>query len=109
MGSREGEAKRLSDGSLEAAACKQTTTEDFSSSGVIKKFASILSGLILILVGAVGWILPILPGWPLVIAGLLILSRHFRWARRIVDYGRGKIEKIRGKRGTTPGEPPGDS
>ncbi len=43
----------------------------------------IITGFVLILVGMIGWLLPVLPGWALIIAGLALLSRHFHWARRL--------------------------
>lgn len=43
-----------------------------------------LVGAILITVGFAGIVLPILPGWALIIGGLLLLSREFDWAARIV-------------------------
>lgn len=38
----------------------------------------------LLLVGLVGLLLPILPGWLLLIPGLLLLASHFHWARRLL-------------------------
>jgi uncharacterized membrane protein YbaN (DUF454 family) len=38
-------------------------------------------GWILVVLGAAGLILPVLPGTPLLIAGLVMLSTEHRWAR----------------------------
>ncbi len=52
-----------------------------------------LIGVILIVLGLAGIVLPILPGWALVIGGLLVLSREFAWARRIVNKIREPLER----------------
>jgi uncharacterized protein len=39
------------------------------------------SGWTLLILGAVGLMLPFLPGVPLLIAGLVMLSADYRWAR----------------------------
>jgi uncharacterized protein len=38
-------------------------------------------GWILLILGVAGLMLPVLPGTPLLIAGLVMLSAHHRWAR----------------------------
>jgi uncharacterized membrane protein YbaN (DUF454 family) len=48
------------------------------------KFPVLVLGWILLLVGVLGLLLPLLPGIPLVIAGLVILSREYDWARRVL-------------------------
>ena len=40
------------------------------------------AGFLLILVGIIGLILPVMPGWVFIISGFALLSRHFRWARK---------------------------
>jgi Putative transmembrane protein (PGPGW) len=56
----------------------------------------IVSGLALIGIGLI-LAIPFVPGpgVPLVIAGLVILSPHFRWARRLVDWAKRKFERVR--------------
>jgi len=44
------------------------------------------AGLVLTVLGLLGLLLPILPGWPLLIPGLLLLGAHFNWARRLLRY-----------------------
>lgn len=48
-------------------------------------------GLILALPGVPG------PGIVLVIAGLALLAEHFQWARRLLDWGKRKVEGLGGK------------
>lgn len=43
--------------------------------------------------GLAGAILPIIPGFPLLIVGLLILAEDFIWARRFTDWGASKLER----------------
>ena len=50
-----------------------------------KKFLVLVLGWILLLVGVLGLLLPLLPGIPPLIAGLVILSREYEWARRLLD------------------------
>lgn len=72
--------------------------------------ARIVGGILLILIGLVGWVLPIVPGWLFMIAGLALLSRHFHWARRLRAFARARVNSARRKlRGPLPANPsPGD-
>lgn len=62
----------------------------------MKKIARIIGGIALILVGAV-LALPLVPGpgIPLMVLGLVILSDHSPLAKRVVDWGKAKLEGIR--------------
>lgn len=46
-----------------------------------RRAALTVVGFALIAVGLAGLILPILPGWLLIIAGFAVLSREYSWAR----------------------------
>jgi uncharacterized protein YqgC (DUF456 family) len=46
----------------------------------------IVGGMALLLLGVVGWILPVIPGWAFVIPGLMLLGREFHWARRALAW-----------------------
>ncbi|MBM3744559.1 MAG: hypothetical protein FJW34_02035 [Acidobacteria bacterium] len=63
---------------------------------VISGFLLIVVGLILSIPGVPG------PGLVLVVLGLVILSKHFHWAGRILEWGKarfeGAMEKAKGKR-----------
>ena len=50
-----------------------------------KRFFMILLGFTLLLLGLIGWALPILPGWAFFFAGLAILAAEFVWARRLLE------------------------
>lgn len=56
-----------------------------------------ITGWGLLIAGVAGCVLPILPGFPLVIAGLLVLSRDYVWARRAVNKARRWAVKLRRK------------
>lgn len=43
-----------------------------------------IGGGLLVLVGLAGFVLPILPGTVLLVAGLLVWSSEFRWARELL-------------------------
>jgi uncharacterized membrane protein YbaN (DUF454 family) len=75
-----------------------------------------LWGWVLVIIGIIGLIMPIMPGWIFLIPGLIILSDYFAWARRLTEWAKRKtnwaeeqaLEKIRG-RGKQDGEHPGPS
>jgi uncharacterized protein YceH (UPF0502 family) len=52
------------------------------------------AGGLLLLVGLLGWFLPLMPGWPFVIAGLAILAGEFVWARRLLDQAREQLGRM---------------
>ena len=59
----------------------------------------IVSGVALLLVGVVGLILPIMPGWVFIIPGLMILADYFAPAKRLLDWAKAKYEAIKTKPG----------
>lgn len=56
----------------------------------LRKVLRPILGVSLILVGIVGLILPIMPGWVFVIPGLLILADYLPPLRRLVDWAKAK-------------------
>ncbi|MCJ7753462.1 MAG: PGPGW domain-containing protein [Thermoanaerobaculales bacterium] len=57
----------------------------------ITPFRKLLIGILgfaLLLVGVIGLVLPFLPGWLLIIAGLAVLSTEYVWAKRLSDGAR---------------------
>ena len=65
----------------------------------MKKIVKIISGVVLILIGLVGLIMPIMPGWVFIIPGLIILAEYFPAVRRLVDWAKSKIEGASGRTG----------
>lgn len=55
-------------------------------------------GVLALLIGVVGWFLPLMPGWPFVVGGLAILAGEFVWARRLLDGVRSRLPGRMGNR-----------
>jgi hypothetical protein len=49
-----------------------------------KRFLLVGTGWVLLVAGAVLGLIPVLQGWPLGIAGLLILASEYEWAHNLV-------------------------
>jgi uncharacterized protein YqgC (DUF456 family) len=47
-----------------------------------------------LLLGLVGLIFPILPGWIFIFVGLLILAKQASWARRALDWLRSRHPRV---------------
>jgi len=58
---------------------------------VILGFLLVIAGLLLALPGVPG------PGLLIALGGLVLLSEHFRWARRALDWAKGKAAEARRK------------
>jgi uncharacterized protein YqgC (DUF456 family) len=58
-------------------------------------FLRILSGVGLVLVGIVGLILPIMPGWIFIIPGLLLLADYFDSAKKLIDWLKRRWSEVR--------------
>ena len=56
----------------------------------------IASGIGLVLLGIIGIILPVMPGWIFLIPGLVILADYYPPIKRLVDWAKAKMEKVRG-------------
>jgi len=54
-------------------------------------------GFALLAVGIAGLVLPVLPGWALIIAGFVVLSREYSWANSALAFAR--RQAARGGRG----------
>lgn len=61
--------------------------------GVKKIFLEAL-GWALLATGIAGLLLPILPGIPLTIAGLLILSSEYAWAKKLIEALRKRFPRL---------------
>ena len=51
-------------------------------------------GWVLVVVGIVGLIMPVMPGWVFLIPGLVILSDYFVWAHRLVTWAKKKVNYV---------------
>jgi uncharacterized membrane protein YbaN (DUF454 family) len=56
----------------------------------VRKISRIAAGIGLVLLGIVGLILPIMPGWVFLIPGLLILADYFPAVHRLVLWAKKK-------------------
>ena len=59
----------------------------------MKRAIRIISGFFMITAGVAGWLLPIIPGWALFIPGLILLSREFHWAKRLLGWLSSRFRK----------------
>jgi hypothetical protein len=67
-----------------------------------------VGGFVLLIVGLAGLVLPILPGIPLIIAGLALLASEYAWARRALERARVRamqaVNKVRRAGGGSDGD-----
>jgi uncharacterized membrane protein YbaN (DUF454 family) len=61
---------------------------------MVKASLRVILGAVLTALGVLGLILPVMPGWIFLIPGLALLSVHFRWARRLLDYFRHRRPRL---------------
>jgi uncharacterized membrane protein YbaN (DUF454 family) len=61
----------------------------------LRKTLEITAGILLVILGLIGGLIPVLQGWMFGIPGLLLLARHFQWARRLVDWAKEKFTGAR--------------
>lgn len=64
---------------------------------ILVRIALVMLGTVLVLSGVIGLLLPIVPGWLLIIPGLAILATEFVWARRLLDTAKEKAAIVRSK------------
>ncbi|MCX6620770.1 MAG: hypothetical protein NTY38_06765 [Acidobacteria bacterium] len=59
----------------------------------MRKLLRLATGILLVLVGIIGLLLPIMPGWVFLIPGLVILADYFPPVRRLVDWAKAKAQQ----------------
>ena len=64
----------------------------------MRGYLEVTAGFLLVGLGVVGLVLPILPGWVFLIPGLVILARHYHWARRFLTLARIQFRKLKGRK-----------
>jgi len=77
----------------------------------MRSLFEIVGGFLLVLIGIVGLILPIMPGWIFLIPGLVLLAQHFDWAKQLVVWAKEKAAAVTGgmRKETGPEQkPPGN-
>ena len=68
----------------------------------MKKILRISAGVGLVLIGLVGLIMPIMPGWDFIIPGLVILADHSPAVKRLLEWAKAKFESARTASGGKP-------
>jgi hypothetical protein len=48
-----------------------------------------------VIIGLIGGLIPVLQGWMFGVPGLILLARHFKWARRLLDWVKSKWDNAR--------------
>ena len=61
----------------------------------MRKVLRIAAGIGLIIIGIIGLILPVMPGWVFIIPGLVILGDYFPPAKRLVDWLKARFDQAR--------------
>jgi uncharacterized membrane protein YbaN (DUF454 family) len=61
------------------------------------RWMRVISGWVLLSAGIAGCVLPVIPGIPLALAGLLVLSRDYAWARSLLRKAKRKAVSVRRK------------
>jgi uncharacterized membrane protein YbaN (DUF454 family) len=56
-------------------------------------------GWLLVVVGLAGFVLPVIPGIPLLLAGLVLLAGDYVWAKRLLERVQGWWDQVRPKKG----------
>jgi sulfite exporter TauE/SafE len=56
----------------------------------LRKIAEITLGIILVIIGLIGGLIPVLQGWMFGIPGLILLAKHFKWAKSILEWAKKK-------------------
>ena len=64
---------------------------------LIVRVILVMVGTILLVGGLIGLLLPIVPGWLMIIPGLAILATEFVWARRLLDTAKAKASDLKAK------------
>ena len=64
---------------------------------MIVRIVLVVVGTILLMGGLIGLLLPIVPGWLMIIPGLAILGSEFVWARRLLDTAKAKASDLRAR------------
>jgi len=58
----------------------------------LRKILRLSTGILMVVLGVLGLILPIMPGWVFLIPGLIILADYFPPIRRLVNWAKAKAQ-----------------
>lgn len=62
---------------------------------LVVKIAVTVIGSVLLIAGLVGILIPVVPGWLLILPGLAVLAGEYVWARRLLDGAKSQVERAR--------------
>jgi uncharacterized protein (TIGR02611 family) len=62
-----------------------------------KRIFVTIAGVIVLLIGIAGLVLPVLPGWALIFVGLGILATEYVWAQRLLRIAKEKANAAKDK------------
>ena len=62
------------------------------------RWGRLVGGWLLLIAGLAGFVLPVIPGIPLLIAGLALLAYEYVWAKRLLERVKGWWEEVRRKK-----------
>lgn len=73
------------------------TTDSRVRRPLVIRIVLVMIGTMLLVGGLIGLLLPIVPGWLLIIPGLAILGTEFVWARRLLDTAKARATDLKAK------------
>lgn len=73
---------------------------------LVVKIAVTVVGSVLLIAGLIGILIPVVPGWVLILPGLAVLAGEYVWARRLLDGAKSQVERVRSIRRGRPVKPP---
>ncbi len=73
---------------------------------LVVKIAITVVGSVLLIAGLIGILIPVVPGWVLILPGLAVLAGEYVWARRLLDGAKSQVERARSIRRSRPVKPP---
>ena len=56
------------------------------------KVFRVAGGFFLVVLGVLGLVLPVMPGWVFLIPGLIILAEEYAWARGLLKWAKRKAD-----------------
>ena len=61
----------------------------------LRKIVEITAGIVLVVLGLIGGLIPVLQGWMFGIPGLILLAKHFKWAKRILVWAKKRWDGVK--------------
>jgi uncharacterized membrane protein YbaN (DUF454 family) len=71
-----------------------TGYEGVNSVRSVVPVSRVIGGWLCLIGGVAGLVFPVLPGVPLLLAGLFLLSTNYQWARQCLHWLKGRLGKL---------------